>query len=392
MRLSIIHRYILSEIIPGFLVNILVFTAVMLMARAMQLANLVIARGVSPWQVLEIFMLAAPRILTMSLPMGTLLAVLAAFMRFSADSELTVMQASGLSIYQMSPPVFVFGAVTAVLTALFSLWLAPAAGWRFKNELLDLAKTRADLTIVEQTFIRSFPGLVIYVGQMALTGGEMEQVFIHDARRAGESAVIAARRGRLGLDRESGVLVFELAQGVIDRVRAGGGATDSIFFDTYELKVSPGEEMAGQGENGLFRGRAETPTWELAAAAAKLGSPEARRAYSLEWHERWARPAAAFLMTLVGLPLGASFRARGRNFPFLTALVIFVIYYVVSSLGWSLGSVGRLSPALGLWAANILLAVLGLWLFKRFNRHVPIDPAEFQRRLLARLRGRRPVQ
>jgi lipopolysaccharide export system permease protein len=283
----------------------------------------------------------------------------------------------------MSPPVFVFGAAAALLTALFSLWLAPAAGWRFKNELLDLAKTRADLTIVEQTFIRSFPGLVIYVGQMALTGGEMDQVFIHDARRAGESAVIVARRGRLGLDRESGVLVFELAEGVIDRVRAGGGATDSIFFDTYELKVSPGGEMAGPGENGLFRGRAETPTWGLADAAAKL-SPDARRAYSLEWHERWARPAAAFLMTLVGLPLGASFRARGRNFPFLTALVIFVIYYVVSSLGWSLGEVGRLSPALGIWAANILLAVLGFWLLKRFNRHVPIDPAEFQRRLRAR--------
>jgi lipopolysaccharide export system permease protein len=388
MRVSIIHRYILSEIIPGFLVNILVFTGVMLMARAMQLANLVIARGVSPLQVLEIFMLAAPRILTMSLPMGTLLAVLTAFMRFSADSELTVLQASGLSIYQMSPPVFAFGAVTAGLTALFSLWLAPAAGWRFKNELLDLAKTRADLAIVEQTFIRSFPGLVIYVGQMALTGGEMAQIFINDARRAGEKAVISARRGRLGLDREAGVLVFELAEGVIDRVQEDRETTDSIFFNTYELKVSPGGDMAGQNESGLFRGRAETPTWELEAAADRLGNPEASRAYSLEWHERWARPAAAFLMTLIGLPLGASFRARGRNFPFLTALVIFVLYYVVSSLGWSLGELGQLSPFLGIWTANALLAGLGFFLLKRVNRHVPVDPAELLRRLRARLLAR----
>ncbi|MDR2934443.1 MAG: LPS export ABC transporter permease LptF [Candidatus Adiutrix sp.] len=388
MRLSIIHRYILSEIIPGFLVNILVFTSVMLMARAMQLANLVIARGVSPWQVLEIFLLTAPRILTMSLPMGTLLAVLTAFMRFSADSELTVLKASGLSIYQMSPSVLCFGAAAAGLTALFSLWLAPISNWRFKNELLDLAKTRADLTIVEQTFIRSFPGLVIYVGQMALTGGVMEQVFIHDARRAGESAVIAARRGRLGLDRETGVLVFELAEGIIDRVRAGQKVTDSIFFDTYELKVSPGEEMAGQEENGLLRGRAETPTRDLAAAAARQSNPRAGRAFRLEWHERWARPAAAFLMTLVGLPLGASFRARGRNFPFLTALVIYLIYYVLSSLGWSLGMMGRLSPATSVWGPNILLSSLGLFLLTRVNRHVPVDPAEFMRRLRARRRAR----
>jgi LPS export ABC transporter permease LptF len=363
----------------------------MLMARAMQLANLVIARGVSPLQVLEIFMLAAPKILTMSLPMGTLLAVLTAFMRFSADSELTVLQASGLSIYQMSPPVFVFGVVTAGLTALFSLWLAPAAGWRFKNELLDLAKTRADLAIVEQTFIRSFPGLVIYVGQMALTGGGMEQVFINDTRRAGENAVIAARQGRLGLDREAGVLVFELVEGVIDRVRADRESTDSIFFNTYELKVSPGGEMDGQDESGLLRGRAETPTWELAAAEARQTNPEIRRSYSLEWHRRWARPVASFLMTLIGLPLGASFRARGRNFPFLTALTIFVFYYVVSSLGWSLGELGHMSPLLGIWTANALLAVLGLFLLKRVNRHVPVDPAELLRRLRARFLVRWPA-
>ena len=388
MRVSIVHRYILSEILPGFLVNILVFTAVMLMARAMQMANLVIARGVSPLKVLEILMLAAPKILTLSLPMATLLAVLTAFMRLSADSELTVLRASGLSLYQISPPVFVFGAVSALLTAIFSLWLAPLAGWRFKNELLDLAKARADLAIVEQTFIRSFPGLVLYVGQMSPTGGELEQVFIHDSRREGESTVIVAREGLLGLDREAGLLAFQLTQGVIDRAPKGQGATDSIFFDTYELKLSPGGEMDGRNEGGLFRGRAETPTWELDAAAARLSDPALRRTYSLEWHERWSRPAAAFLLTLIGLPLGASFRVRGRNFPFLTALFVFILYYVVSTLGWSLGKMGHLPPAAGMWTANVLLAVLGVMLLRRLDRGAPIDPAELIRRLSTRLKLR----
>jgi lipopolysaccharide export system permease protein len=317
--------------------------------------------------------------------MATLLAVLTAFMRFSADSGLTVLKASGLSLYQMSPPVFAFGAVTTILTAFFSLWLAPLANWRFKSELLDLAKARADLAIVEQTFIQSFPGLVIYVGQMTPTGGEMEQIFIHDARRPGESAVIAAQRGRLGLDREAGVLAFELAEGVIDRVQDGRGTTDSIFFDTYELKLSPGDEMSGRNDGGLSRGRGETPTWELAEAAARVSDPANSRIFRLEWHERWARPMAAFLLTFIGLPLGASFRARGRNFPFLMALIIFVFYYVLSSLGWSLGEVGRLPPAVGIWAANTILAVLGLFLLKRLDKNVPVDPAEFMHRLLARL-------
>jgi lipopolysaccharide export system permease protein len=142
--------------------------------------------------------------------------------------------------------------------------------------------------------------------------------------------------------------------------------------------------VADRNENQLFRSRAETPTWELDAAAARLNDPALRRTYSLEWHERWARPAAAFLLTLIGLPLGASFRARGLNFPFLTALVIFILYYLVSSFGWTLGEAGRLWPGVGMWTANVLLAVLGLFLLRRLDRHVPIDPAEFLRRLLVR--------
>ncbi|MDR2934442.1 MAG: LptF/LptG family permease [Candidatus Adiutrix sp.] len=68
----------------------------------------------------------------------------------------------------------------------------------------------------------------------------------------------------------------------------------------------------------------------------------------------------------------------------VAALVIYLLYYVISSLGWSLGMMGSLSPAASVWGANILLSALGLFLLKRVNRHVPVDPAEFMRRLLAR--------
>jgi lipopolysaccharide export LptBFGC system permease protein LptF len=152
------------------------------------------------------------------------------------------------------------------------------------------------------------------------------------------------------------------------------------------LKVSPGDEVDGQNEGGRFRGRAETRTRELLKDGARLKNPYARRSYSLEWHERWARAAAAFLMTLIGLPLGASFRARGRNFPLLTALFIFVLYYLISSFGWSLANLGHLPPAPGVWAANFLVAVLGLCLLRRLNRGAPVNPAAFMRRLFFRFR------
>lgn len=383
MRARLLNRYITSEILPGFLVNMLVFSAIMLMARVMELANLVISKGVGLGVVAEILLLATPKVLGLTLPMATLLAVLTAFLRLSADSELTVLRASGVSLYQMSPPVLLFGLAVGLLTALFTTSLAPEANWKFKNQLLDLAKTRADLAIEEQAFIRSFPGLVLYISQLAPGTDRLSKVFISDGRSETEKSIIVAQRGRLGLDREAGILLFHLEDGVIDRVYTARPSTDSVFFETYELKISPGSEFDSDEDSGIFRGRSELPTGELRPRAEASG-PESSRyiTYRLEWHRRWAMPFTCFIMALIGLPLGASFRVRGRNFALLMGLGVFIFYYMLFSLGWSLAEAGQLSPGLGIWSSNVVLAAFGLYMLRRINRGVPVDPLELLRRLI----------
>ncbi|MDR1921408.1 MAG: LPS export ABC transporter permease LptF [Candidatus Adiutrix sp.] len=386
MRVSILNRYVAAEILPGFMVNILVFTSILLMARMMELTSLVISKGVGLDVVAKIFAMALPRVLAMALPMGTLLAVLMAFLRFSADSELTVLRASGVSLYQMSPPVLVFGLLVGLLTGVFSVWLAPEYNWKFKNQLLELAKARADLAITEQVFVRNFPGLVFYVGQFPPGSGEMEKVFIHDDRSEDESSVIVARRGRLGLDLESEALIFHLEDGVIDRVYADRETSDSIFFETYELKVSPGSEFEGNQGGGEFRGRAEVPTRELIALADSLDRENARGIIItcyLEWHRRWAQPFTAFIMAVIGLPLGASFRVRGRNFALIIGIAVFIGYYALFTLGWSLAEREILPPFMGVWLSNIVLTVFGLATLRRINCGAPGDPLELLRRIIS---------
>ncbi|UQZ90130.1 LPS export ABC transporter permease LptF [Deltaproteobacteria bacterium Smac51] len=381
MRAPLLNRYITWEILPGFLVSIMVFSAIFLMARVMELANLVISKGVGLGLVLEILLLALPKVLTYTLPMATLLAVLAAFLRLSADSELTVLRASGISLYQLSPPVLVFGGLIGIITAIFTIWVTPEASWRFKTQLLDLAKTRADLAIREQVFIRDFPGLVIYIGQLPPGSDTMGEVFIHDGRSEEESTIINAKRGRLGADRDAGVLFFHLEDGEIDRVYTNKQSTDSVHFESYDLKFSAGPELDKDGTGDIFRGRSELPLGELKPVAEAKGDPAAVISYSLEWHRRLALPFTAFIMALIGLPLGASFRARGRNFALIMGLGVFIVYYVFYSIGWSLAESGLIPPVAGAWVSNVIITVLGLVLLKRINRGVPVDPMELVRRM-----------
>jgi lipopolysaccharide export system permease protein len=384
-RPRLISLSVIGETVPSFLVNLLVFTFILLMARIMSLTDLVVGKGVDFQVMVRALTLILPKMLSMSIPMAALLASLTTFLRMSADSEITVLKASGVSLKQLLPPVLAFGLAAAVITAIFNVWLAPQANARFRAELMALAKARADLAIRERVFVREFPGLSIYVGHLPARSETMENVVINDRRSPGENTLVVARSGLLDVDLIQQTLLFRLHEGVIDRMYQDRQSVDSIFFDTYELKISPGPEFESSGGYLNF-GRSETPTGLLRAEAEKLkrAGNDDYRVYLLEWHRRWSFPVAAFLMALVGTPLGASFRAKGRNFGLVVGLIVFVLYYAAFSFGWTLGENGALPPFLAVWTPVALSAAVVAWLFKGVDRVRPIDPGEAWSRFLRR--------
>jgi lipopolysaccharide export system permease protein len=378
MRPRIINNSILLEIIPAFMVNLLILSFVLLMARFMSLTDLVLNKGVGSTLVLKIFFLILPRMMDYSIPMATLLACLTTFLRMSADSELTVLKSSGLSLYQLLAPVIGFGLVTGLLTGFFNLYVTPAANTQFKIELLTLAKARADLAIKEQVFVRDFPGLTIYVGQLPTSTTEtMSNVVINDRRSSFENSIIVARTGILDIDADSNLLLFRLFDGVIDRFYTEKASVDSIFFDVYELKISPGPEFTGSqtAELGRRQDLATNKLWAAGQLRERFNIPFPQVFY-MEYYRRLSVPVACFLMAIVGVPLGASFRTKGRNFGLAVGMGIFVSYYFLFSLGWTLGETGKMSSFLSIWSPVAIVALVALWLLVGINKTTPFDPKE----------------
>jgi lipopolysaccharide export system permease protein len=377
---------------PAFLVNLMVFTFVLLMARIMSLTDLVINKGVGPGVVFRIFFLVLPKMLSLAIPMSALLATLTTFLRLSVDMELTVIKSSGVSLLQLLTPVLLFGLAASILSGLFNLYLAPMANLRFRAEILTLAKARADLAIKEQVFVRDFPGLTIYVGQLPSNSETMSNVVINDKRSSFENSVIVARKGLLDIDPIENLLLFRLQEGVIDRIYTDKESVDTIFFDTYELKISPGQEFETE-KNSTSLTRQDMPT-ELLLDEADYREKNSMGfvfVFRLEFYRRWAYSFAALLMSIIGMPLGASFRTKGRNFGLLIGLFIFVLYYTLLSLGWSFGETGSIPPFLAVWTPNILATALACWLLKGIDRTAAIDPQETIKRLWSAFRSSRPI-
>src|SRR5688500_38817 len=103
-----LDRYIIREIIPPFVIALLVFTFILIIPFIIALAETMIAKGV-PWlTILHLIGTLLPMSLALTIPIALLIGSLVAFGRLSSDREVVVMMACGLSPYRLLRPVLVF--------------------------------------------------------------------------------------------------------------------------------------------------------------------------------------------------------------------------------------------------------------------------------------------
>jgi len=87
--------------------------------------------------------------------------------------------------------------------------------------------------------------------------------------------------------------------------------------------------------------------------------------YNTEYHRRLAFSIACLVLFFIGAPLGSIIRKGGFGLPMILAILIFVIYYFVSTLGRNMAHSSSLTAAFGGWLATMVLLPLGLLLMRR---------------------------
>lgn len=84
--------------------------------------------------------------------------------------------------------------------------------------------------------------------------------------------------------------------------------------------------------------------------------------YWVEIHKKYALPVACIIFILIGAPLGTMTRKGGFGVAGAISLIFFLIYWAFLIGGEKLADRGLLSPFWGMWSANIILGILGIYL------------------------------
>jgi lipopolysaccharide export system permease protein len=77
-------------------------------------------------------------------------------------------------------------------------------------------------------------------------------------------------------------------------------------------------------------------------------------------------------MGLIGAPLGAQLKARGRSAGIGVSLLVFLIYYFCLAAARSLCETGAVPPAAGVWIPDLILTGGCLYLLRRVAQEKPI--------------------
>lgn len=384
----IIPLYLIRELLPPFFVNLLVFTFVLLLAKVLELTELVVVKGVEPATIMKLLGYSIPFLLSLTIPMSTLLAVLLTFLRLSGDNEITVLKSAGVSLYKLLPPVILFCLWTYLLTSYLAITVVPGANQAFRNELLALAKARADISIKERVFNEDFKKMVLYVNHMPLGSDRMENIFIQDERDAEMVNVILASNGRIVTDPKQRVLIFQLFDGLIDRVDRQLTSTETINFESYDLKLNLESELAKERLKAPDQYEMNLDElWTAIEGFKKKKDMTSVFLYEMEAHKRFSLPFACLVLGLVAVPFGAQSRMKGRNWGITMGLGLFLVYYLLLSAGWSFGESGDYPPVLGMWAPNILVGAVAVYMLRQANRETSIGILSLVDRILSWFRS-----
>ncbi|WP_246559143.1 LPS export ABC transporter permease LptF [Citrifermentans pelophilum] len=356
---STIDRYIFREITIPFLLGMTAFTGALLMGRFLKIAEMVVAKGVPLSKICLLIAYLLPSFALVTIPMAFLLAILLAFGRLSADSEIIAMKASGVGLSRLMAPVMAFAVITAISTLAIAVYAVPAGNTSFKELLTKAIEGNTDLDIRERVFVDTIPGLVIYVESYNSNSRTMKGVMIQDDRKPENPLTIFAGRGTVSIDTRSRRAHLLLEGGSIHNIHEDSYRL--VNFREYELNLKLDQSIRAISRNELDMSLAELN----AGINGSAKDPRLRKDMELEYHRRFATPFACFVFALAGVPLGIQNRRSGKGGGFAVSIGLLIVYYIVLSAAKTAGEKDLLNAALAMWLPNVIFLALGGWFFFR---------------------------
>lgn len=349
-------QYIFFEMLPSFILGLVVFLSIILMFQVLRLTEFALVHGVDLLMIAELIGYVCISMLPALFPMSLLFAVLLTYGRLSQDSEIVAMKSSGLSMTTLTLPALILGIMVAILSARTTFDIAPWGNRQFEVFYTRLGNTKAAMAIKPGVFSEGFFDMVVYANSSDADKGTLEKVFIYDDKQGDTPLTIIAKSGRIIPDPEmpGHRVLLRLIDGDIHRKNE---THTKIKFDTYDLKlVDPIKDEQ----------RDKSPqSMTLHDLKERLADPKLekgdRTTFLTEYHKRWAIAILCPIFALLGVGLGTTTNRRQQKAGgMILCLILIIVYWVVYIACEGAARSGQVPVPVAIWFPNVAFGLLAL--------------------------------
>jgi len=352
----ILDRYVLGQFARIFAMTLGGLMTIWIIGEYFEISDDFYAAGAGIGMIVQYFKFQLPFIVTMTVPVATILTVLIVFSLMSKQNEVVAVLAGGMSLFRLAAPVLIPAALLTVFQYSVSDYIAPYTNQRVEE---IRSTVRGDNSYSLQpsggTWMRgqgnhifnyadydpqgqAFQGLRIYY--LDDSGWRLSRVDY--ANRAqwtdGHWEITDGWRRHYIYDDDGRITSPELQRMATDVFPIDEGPA---YFDTEQRlpEQMSAAELSAYIENLEARG----------FDASK---------YKIDLQQKFAFPAVVFVMALVGIPFGFRMGRQGTLSGVAVALALTAMFWLTFVFFRALGAAETLPPVLAAWAPHLLFLAL----------------------------------
>ncbi len=419
----ILFKYILRNHAGPFFFSLLTLIFIFLFNFLTKFADRLVGKGLGMWIIVKLILYNLAWMVVLVVPMSVLVATLMAYGNMSANNEIAIMKASGISVYKMIMPPFVASIVICILLIIFNNSIYPDANHAARILLQDVSNKKPTLSLVPGLFSQEIPNYSILARKVDSESNLLEGVTIYDHSNPSQLNVVTAEKGKLYFSGDQRKLILDLYTGEIhENDQNDKNVYRKLVFDRHKIALNADQFSFQQSTPGGMRGDRELSASDMLvivdslerirddynsqlakninlyfisdsiaksrsdqinlsddvllykvkdrATSAKSvinsylmnlrANKENINRYMVEVHKKYSIPVACIIFILIGAPLGIMTRKGGMGVAAGISILFFLVYWAFLIGGEKLADRGLLSPFWGMWSANFVLGIFGV--------------------------------
>ena len=352
----IIFRYLAKEVFVTLIALTGILMLIFLSNQFVQYLNRAASGNIPGMIIMKLMMLEMPNLMGLLLPLGFYMALLLAYGRLYAESEMTVLRASGYGPRQLFAHSFIMATVVALLVGAVMVWASPYIA----VERTSLLRSSGIKTLIQTIMPGRFHAInggqqVFHVQDMSRDHSKAEQVFL--AKKNYQD------------DKTQWDILW--ADSAFSERNAQTGEEYIVLQHGKEYQGTPGEAKYQVAEFSEYKARLPHPNVQISddlrtaktATLWPLNNANRAKAAELQW--RLSIPLMVLTLTVVAVPLSRVNSRAGKFAKLLPAVIIYILYANFMFLARNAIVSGKIPLWIGMWWIHLLVLFLGLFLMWR---------------------------